>query len=210
MARSWATAGRSLSPGREAELGPGGLARAVDRSRPRPCLGSYVSDHRSGGAGGARACFSGSGYPKIPRAETAPGWTTWERCRSSGQTRRSGRSTPEVTRRHDDQSAFSMLPKEHPTGSLRWPLGSSRYAGTESSSVSRLTNKAPASEEAGCSRVAGATARPEAGDPRAGQVRPRSGPASRSQVLTGVSGAHRSGAADRRGQRTGRSDERSA
>jgi hypothetical protein len=23
-----------------------------------------------------------AGYPKIPRAETAPGWTTWERCRS--------------------------------------------------------------------------------------------------------------------------------
>lgn len=73
-----------------------------------------------------------AGYPKIPRAETAPGWTTWERCHSSGQTRRSGRSTPEVTRRHRDQSAFSTLPKEHPTGLLRWPLGSSRYAGTES------------------------------------------------------------------------------
>lgn len=30
-----------------------------------------------------------AGYPKIPRAETAPGWTTWERCRSIGRTRRS-------------------------------------------------------------------------------------------------------------------------
>jgi hypothetical protein len=53
-------------------------------------------------------------------------------------------------------------------------------------SVSRLTNEAPASEEAGCSRVAGATARPEAGDPRAGQVRPRTGPGKQ------VAGAHRS------------------
>jgi hypothetical protein len=62
-----------------------------------------------------------AGYPEIPRAETAPGWTTWERCRSIGQARRPGRSTPEVTRRHDDQCAFSTLPKEHPIGSLRWP-----------------------------------------------------------------------------------------
>jgi len=122
------------------------------------------------------ACSSWSGYPQISRAETAPGWTTWKRCRSSGQTRRSGRSTPEVTRRHNDQSAFSTLPKEHPTGLLRWPLGSSRYACTESNSVSRLMNEAPASEEAGCARVAEATARPEAGGPRAGQVRPRTGP----------------------------------
>jgi hypothetical protein len=69
-----------------------------------------------------------AGYPKMTRAETASRLDTWERCLSSGQTRRSGRSTPEVTCRHDDHCAFSTLPEEHPIGSLRWPLGSSRYA----------------------------------------------------------------------------------
>ena len=126
VVRSWATANRSLSPGREAELGPGGLARAEDRSRPRPWL-EATSATTDQVALEALGLLQLAGYPKIPRAETAPGWTTWERCLSSGQTRRSGRSTPEVTLRHYDQCAFSTLPKEHPIGSLRWPLGSSRY-----------------------------------------------------------------------------------
>jgi hypothetical protein len=116
----------SLSPGREAELGPGGLARAEDRSRPRPLL-EATSATTDQVALEALGLLQLAGYPKIPRAETAPGWTTWKRCLSSGQTRRSGRSTPEVTLRHYDQCAFSTLPGEHPIGSLRWPLGSSRY-----------------------------------------------------------------------------------
>jgi hypothetical protein len=45
---------------KRAELGPGGLAQCgateVDRG---PWLGSYVSDHRSGGAGGARPAPAG-------------------------------------------------------------------------------------------------------------------------------------------------------
>lgn len=127
VVRSWATANRSLSPGREAELGPGGLARADDRSRPRPWL-EATSATTDQVALEALGLLQLAGYPKIPRAETAPGWTTWERCLSSGQTRRSGRSTPEITRRHYDQCAFSTLPKEHPIGLLRWPLGSSRYS----------------------------------------------------------------------------------
>jgi hypothetical protein len=128
---------------KRAELGPGGLARAVDRSRPRPCL-ELRQRPQIRWRWRHECLLQLAGYPKIPRAETAPGWTTWELCRSRGQTRRSGRSTPVVTRRHDDQSAFSTLPGEHPIGSLRWPLGSSRYATTESSSVCRLTNEAPA------------------------------------------------------------------
>lgn len=60
-------------------------------------------------------------------------------------------------------------------------------------SVSRLTNEAPASEEAGCTRVAEATARPGAGGPRGARCVRRLDLASRSQVLTGVSGAHRGG-----------------
>ena len=126
VVRSWATANRSLSPGREAELGPGGLARAVDRSRPRPLL-EATSATTDQVALEALGLLQLAGYPKIPRAETASRLDTWERCLSSGQTRRSGRSTPEVTRRQHDQCAFSTLPKEHPIGSLRWPLGSSRY-----------------------------------------------------------------------------------
>lgn len=76
---------------KRAELGPGGLARAVDRSRPRPWIGSYVSDHRSGGAGGRSRPAPAGGYPKIPGLKRLPGWTTWERCRSSRQARRPGR-----------------------------------------------------------------------------------------------------------------------
>lgn len=154
-----------------------------------------------------------TGYPKIPRAETAPGWTTWELCRSRGQTRRSGRSTPVVTRRHNDQSAFSMLPGEHPIGLLRWPLGSSRYATTESSSVCRLTNEAPAPpKRPGFSRIRRSDfARPEGwvARKRARCVRNWNLASQDSQVPTAV-GVPTEVGADRRGQRTGRSDELSA
>jgi len=199
---------------KRAELGPGGLARAVDRSRPRPCLELRQRPQ-------IRWCWRHecllqlAGYPKIPRAETAPGWTTWELCRSRGQTRRSGRSTPVVTRRHDDQSAFSTLPGEHPIGSLRWPLGSSRYATTESSSVCAASRMRRLRLRRGrvFPEFAEAIRPPRrVGGPQAGPVRPHLEPGK-----PGFPGAHRSGrvptevgGADRRGQRTGRSDERSA
>lgn len=56
-----------------------------------------------------------TGYPKIPRAETAPGWTTWKRCRSRGQARRPGRSTPEVTRRHEIRVRFRRSRRSTPS-----------------------------------------------------------------------------------------------
>jgi hypothetical protein len=70
VVRSWATANRSLSPGREAELGPGGLARAEDRSRPRPLL-EATSATTDQVALEALGLLQLAGYPKIPRAETA-------------------------------------------------------------------------------------------------------------------------------------------
>jgi hypothetical protein len=70
VVRSWATANRSLSPGREAELGPGGLARAEDRSRPRPWL-EATSATTDQVALEALGLLQLAGYPKIPRAETA-------------------------------------------------------------------------------------------------------------------------------------------
>lgn len=106
---------------------------------------SYVSDHRSGGAGGTSACSSWRAIRRYPGLKRLQVWTTWERCRSKSAGPEAGRF---YSRDHTEARlitcAFSTLPKEHPIGSLRWPLGSSRYATTESSSVCRLTNEAPA------------------------------------------------------------------
>jgi hypothetical protein len=67
---------------KRAELGPGGLARAGDRGRPRPWLGSYVSDHRSSGAGGARPAPAGRAirrYPGLKRLQVGqPGALSFE------------------------------------------------------------------------------------------------------------------------------------
>jgi hypothetical protein len=193
VARSWATAGPVVLSWKRTELRPGGLARAVDRSRPRPWIGGYVSDHRSGGAGGARRLLQLAGYPEISRAETAPGWTTWKRCRSSGQTRRSGRSTPEVTRRHFDQCAFSTLPEEHPIGSLRWPLTHlAALVRVETRGAAPRVGRLAPPKRPGLPVPPEAAARPRAGGPRAGQVRPRLDLASRSQVSAEADGAYRS------------------
>jgi hypothetical protein len=62
--------------------------------------------------------------------------------------------------------------------------------------VNRPTSGAPASEEAGSTRAAEAAARPRAGDPQAGQVRPRT--VTCKQV---AEGARRSGRAHRGGLR---------
>lgn len=108
---------------KRAELGPGGLARCgateVDRDRGLEAT-SATTDQV---ALEALGLLQLAGYPKIPRAETAsgldkPGSAVFR----SRLARRLAGSTPEVTRRHEDQCAFSMLPKEHPIGFLRWPL----------------------------------------------------------------------------------------
>jgi hypothetical protein len=123
------------------------------------------------------ACSSWSGYPQISRAETAPGLDNLEALSFEW-------ANPEVwplysrghTKAQRSECVFDA-PEGAPHRIATMASGLISLRCTESSSVSRLTNEAPASEEAGCSRVAGATARPEAGGPRAGQVRPRSGPA---------------------------------
>jgi hypothetical protein len=51
---------------KRAELGPGGLARAVDRSRPRPCL-EATSATTDQVVLEARGLLQLTGYPKIPR-----------------------------------------------------------------------------------------------------------------------------------------------
>lgn len=138
-----------------------------------------------------------AGYPRIARAETAPGWTTWERCLSKPVGPEAGRSLLQrFTRRHGDQCAFSTLPKEHPIGSLRWPqthhatLDPSRSSGE---SVPTSWARRPP-ERPGLPLSPRRHARPRAGDPQADQLRPRNWICrSRSQVLTEVSLARQSG-----------------
>jgi hypothetical protein len=88
----WATADGLLSPGRERELGPGGLARLrCDRSRPRPCL-EATSATTDQVALEALGLLQLGGYPKMSRAETAPGFgQTWERCLSNSAGPEAGR-----------------------------------------------------------------------------------------------------------------------
>lgn len=84
------------SPGRRRELDP--EVSLVDQPELVPTVAaSYVSGHRSGGAGGARPAPTRRNSEELQRSseellvETAPGWTTWKRCRSNP-------SHPEVTR----------------------------------------------------------------------------------------------------------------
>jgi hypothetical protein len=65
VARSWATACRFAFSWKRAELGPGGLARAVDRSRPLPCL-EATSATTDQVVLEALGLLQSAGYPKIP------------------------------------------------------------------------------------------------------------------------------------------------
>lgn len=134
---------------------------------------SYVSDHRSGGAGGTSACSSWRAilrYPGLKRLQVGQPGSAVVRVDWPG-----GR--PLYSRDHTEARlitcAFSMLPKEHPTGLLRWPLGSSRY-------TPRVKLGEPPHEWGACLRRGGVCpmpperqAHPKAGGPQAGQVRPR-------------------------------------
>lgn len=154
------------------------------------------------------ACSSWRAIRRYPGLKRLPGWTTWERCLSSGQTRRSGRSTPVVTRRQHDQCAFSTLPKEHPIGLLRWPLLISRRS-SEQARGSRPQQVGVAGLRRGqvchCRR---------SDKPARGRVtRERVSCVRILELPEQVAGAHRSErcppkwAAERRGQQAGRSDE---
>jgi hypothetical protein len=151
-----------------------------------------------------------AGYPQIPRAETAPGWTTW--C-AAVQVGRPGGLAALLQRSH----AGTMINVRFRRSRRSTPSDSSDGLWAHLATLCRVKLGEPphewgacASEEAGFARAAGAAARPRAGDPQAGQVRPRTGPVEQ------VAGARRSGrcppewAAERRGQRTDRSDEPSA
>lgn len=117
-------------------------------------------------------------HPKLFLTATAPGWTTWKRCRSIGVARRLARSTPVVTRRHDDQVCVSMLPREHPSGFLRWPLPATRSK--TDTLISPLLpgkpGKSSLERDAGLRRgrvlpeSPERQARPKVGSPQAGQV----------------------------------------
>jgi hypothetical protein len=75
---------------------------------------SYVSGHRSGGAGGAKPAPARR-IPKGFLAETAPGWTTWKRCRSN-------RCSPEAPRsysRGHTQTRRSVCVFDAPGGAPR-------------------------------------------------------------------------------------------
>jgi hypothetical protein len=65
VACSWATARRFAFSWKRAELGPGGLARAVDRSRPLPCL-EATSTTTDQVVLEALGLLQSAGYPKIP------------------------------------------------------------------------------------------------------------------------------------------------
>jgi hypothetical protein len=148
VVRSWATANRSLSPGREAELGPGGLARAEDRSRPRPLL-EATSATTDQVALEALGLLQLAGYPKIPRAETA------SRLDNLGALPFEW-ANPEVwplySRGHT-QAARSVCVFDAPEGAPHriTPMASGLISlhSPSQARLSRPTNGAPASEEAG-------------------------------------------------------------
>ena len=148
VVRSWATANRSLSPGREAELGPGGLARAVDRSRPRPLL-EATSATTDQVALEALGLLQLAGYPKIPRAETA------SRLDNLGALPFEW-ADPEVwplySRGHT-QAARSVCVFDAPEGAPHRiaPMASGLISlhSPSQARLSRPTDGAPASEEAG-------------------------------------------------------------
>jgi hypothetical protein len=148
VVRSWATANRSLSPGREAELGPGGLARAEDRSRPRPLL-EATSATTDQVALEALGLLQLAGYPKIPRAETA------SRLDNLGALPFEW-ADPEVwplySRGHT-QAARSVCVFDAPEGAPHriTPMASGLISlhSPSQARLSRPTNGAPASEEAG-------------------------------------------------------------
>jgi hypothetical protein len=145
------------------------------------------------------------------RAETAPGWTTWGAVVRGG---RPGGLATLLQRSHAGtmisvrfRRSLRSTPSDHSDG--LW--GSSRYAAPESSSGSRPTNGAPAPpKRPGFSRAAEAAARPEAGGPRAGQVRPPSWTCQAGRRCPPERACPPRWAAERLGQRTDRSDEPSA
>jgi hypothetical protein len=68
------------------------------------------------------ACSSPRAIRRYPLAETASRLDNLGALPFETRTaRRPLGSTPVVTRRHDDQCAFSTLPREHSAGSRRWP-----------------------------------------------------------------------------------------
>jgi hypothetical protein len=138
----------SLSPGREAELGPGGLARAEDRSRPRPML-EATSATTDQVALEALGLLQLAGYPKIPRAETA------SRLDNLGALPFEW-ADPEVwplySRGHT-QATRSVCVFDAPEGAPHRiaPMASGLISlhSPSQARLSRPTNGAPASEEAG-------------------------------------------------------------
>jgi hypothetical protein len=179
------------------ELRPGGLARAV---RPKSTADrglEATSATTDQVALEARGLLQRVGYPEIVRAETAPGWTTWERCLSKSAGPEAGRfysrgshEGTEITvrfrrSRRSTPSDYSDGLRAHHATLARAGARLSRIPTSWGSQVLRRGPGLPLSPKR--------HARPKASDPQAGQLRPQDWTCrSRSQVLTGVSGAHRS------------------
>jgi hypothetical protein len=185
----WATARPVALSWKRAELGPGGLARehrpgglaraGQPKSSREPWLGNYVSDHRSGGAGGARplqlAGYLFRRYPGLKRLQVGQPESAVVRVGGpEGLAALLQRSHEGTTIR----CAFSTLPEEHPIGFLRWPLAHlaalhpSRNSGSRPNKVERLAPPkrpglpVPPERQPARGRVAR----------EAGQVRPPTGP----------------------------------
>jgi hypothetical protein len=182
---------------KRAELGPGGLARAV---RPKSTADrglEATSATTDQVVLEALGLLQRAGHPKMSRAETAPGLDKpGSAVFRSRLARRLAGSTPEVTRRHEDQCAFSTLPREHPTGFLRWPLAHLATLGPSKLGLSRPQRVGVAGlrrDQVCHCRRSDTPARGRVARERA-SLRPRDWTCrSGSQLLTGVSGAHRSG-----------------
>ena len=97
-----------------------------DRSRPRTVAWKLRQRPQIRWRWRREACSSWRAirrYPGLKRLQVGQPGSAVFRSRLA---RRLAGSTPEVTRRHEDQCAFSTLPEEHPIGLLRWPLLISR------------------------------------------------------------------------------------
>lgn len=182
---------------KRAELGPGGLARVVRPKSTTTVLLEATSATTDQVALEALGLLQPVGHPKMSRAETAFRFgQTCKRCLSKPAGPEAGRF---YSRGHT-QARGSMCVFNAPEGAPHrispMASGSCRDARAEQARLSRPQQswgRRPP-RRPGLPLSPERQARPGAGDPQAGQLRPRDWTCrSGSQLLTEVSGAHRSG-----------------
>lgn len=169
------------SPGRRRELRPGGLARGPTGAGPDRCC-ELRQRPQIRWRWRREACSSPKKLPKRLLAETAPGWTTWKRCRSKPVHPEVPRTLLQISHADTSISVRFRCPRRStpPDLSDSHLPDSAREERMLTSPLSRagawktIPRKGPPilRRGPGAAPAAEAASPPWAGGPRAGQVRP--------------------------------------